>query len=112
MNRSVVCGNAFVIIVVIGFANRWLTARFELVEAATRTDPTGLARNDVRLPLPAISQVTAAHDQFGTHRSAVHLFPPSRVNAGSTRPRPVGYPSALTDGCRLPMSTDSFGSRE
>jgi hypothetical protein len=27
----------------------------------------GLARNNVGLPLPAISQVTAVDDQFGTH---------------------------------------------
>ena len=42
---------------------------FELVEAATRTDFEGLARNNVGLALPAISQVTVVDDQFGTHRA-------------------------------------------
>jgi hypothetical protein len=49
---------------------RWPSALFELVEAATRTDTKGLVRNNVGLPLPAISQVTAVDDQFGTHRGA------------------------------------------
>ena len=66
---SVARGNASVITVVIGSAKyQPLGARFELVEAATRADSKGLARNNVGLPLPAISQVTAVDDQFGTHR--------------------------------------------
>jgi hypothetical protein len=58
-----------VIIVVIDSANAGDRARSsKLVQAATRTDSKGLARHNVGLPLPAISQVTAVDDQFGTHR--------------------------------------------
>ncbi|HEX8933291.1 MAG TPA: hypothetical protein VF788_03675 [Pseudonocardiaceae bacterium] len=68
MHASVVRGNTPVITVVIGSVKcRWPSALFELVEAATRIDVEGLARNNVGLPLPAISQVTAVDDQFGTH---------------------------------------------
>jgi len=62
-----------VITVVIGSAHAGdRVALFELVEAATRTDSTGMARNNVGLPLPAISQVTVVDDQFGTHSERNH----------------------------------------
>jgi hypothetical protein len=68
MDASVVRGNC-----VCDHRGDWLRqyqplgVLFALVEAATRTDFEGLARNNVGLPLPAISQVTAVDDQFGIH---------------------------------------------
>jgi hypothetical protein len=71
VNPFVVRGSASVITVVIGSVKcRQPSALFELVEAATRKDSKGLARNNVGLELPAISQVTAVDDHLGTQSVA------------------------------------------
>ena len=64
----------------------WRSARFALVEAATRTDFEGLGRNNVGLPLPVISQVTAVDDQFGAHTAARCTICPWRGRTSRRRP--------------------------
>ena len=59
-------GESSVITVVIGSAKCVAECALRTGRSGHRTDPTGLARNNVGLPLPVRSQVTAVDDQFGT----------------------------------------------
>ena len=81
MDPSATVAQAPVITVIIDSAHAdGPRALFELVEAATRTDSKRLPRNNVGLPLPAISQVTAVNDQFSTHTQAGHPLSADRLD--------------------------------